>query len=97
MRWKRDVRRGDEQAAGHTEVHEELGGRCVGAVERDNDGLADAPDAVDAGAGEDFGNFGFGGLEGLRLAAGPDVLDALAIDAGVDAVGHGFDFGELRH
>lgn len=94
---KRNLRRGDEQAAGHAEVDEELGGWAGGMAEGCDDGLADAADAVDAGMGEDVDDFGFGGLEGLRLAAGPDVLDALAVDAGVDAVGDGFDFGQLRH
>lgn len=62
-----------------------------------DDGLADAADAVDAGAGESFDDLGFGGLEGLGLAAGPDAEDALAADAGVDTVGYGFYFGELWH
>ena len=37
------------------------------------------------------------GLEGLGLVAGPDGADGLAVDAGVDAVGYGFDFGEFGH
>jgi hypothetical protein len=68
-----------------------------GAAEVGDDCLADATDGVDAGAGEGFGDFGFGGFEGLGLAAGPDAEDALAGDAGVDAVGDGFDFGEFWH
>ena len=51
-------------------------------------------DAVDAGVGEGFGD-GLGwGFEGLGLVAGPDGEDGLAVDALVDAVGYGFDFGE---
>ena len=63
------------------------------AVHGHDDGLADAADAVDGRAGQGVGDLGFGRLEGLRLATGPDGGDALAVDAGVDAVGDGFDFG----
>ncbi len=92
----------DEQAAGHAEVDEELGrgrvGSAVdGALERGNDGLADAPDFGDRASGEDFDDLGFGALEGLWFAAGPHGNDALPADALVDAVGDGFDFGEFRH
>ena len=97
VRGEGDFGRGDEEASGHAEVDEELGGWAGGMVQREHDGFADAADSVDAGVGEGFGDFGFGRLEGLGLAAGPDVLDALVADAGVDAVGYGFDFGELRH
>ncbi len=37
------------------------------------------------------------GFEGLGLVAGPDGADGLAVDALVDAVGYGFDFGEFGH
>ena len=98
----------DEEAAGHAEVDEELGGcwggaapcslsRRAGTFEGDNDGFADAADLGDGGAGEDVGDLGFGGLEGLGLTAGPDGRDALAANAVVDAVGDGFNLGELRH
>ncbi len=87
----------DEQAAGHAEVDEQLRGLAAWGGEVGDDGLADAVDAVDACAGECGDEVGFGGLEGLRLAAGPDAEDALAGDAGVDAVGDGFDFGEFGH
>ena len=54
-------------------------------------------DAIDAAAGEDFDDLVGGRLEGLGLVAGPDGADGLAVDALVDAVGYGFDFGELGH
>ena len=52
-------------------------------------------DAVDAGVGEGFGDEGGRGLEGLGLVAGPDGEDGLAVDAVMNAVGYGFDFGEF--
>ena len=33
----------------------------------------------------------------MRLVAGPDGADGLAVDSFVDAVGYGFDFGEFGH
>ena len=70
-------------------------GRSLGEI--DDDGLADAVDAVDAAAGESFDDLVGRGLEGLGLVAGPDGADRLAVDALVDAVGYGFDFGEFGH
>ena len=66
-------------------------------MKRHYDGLADAADGFDARAGEGGGDLGLGGLEGLRLAAGPDADDALSVDALVDAVGDSLDFGKLGH
>ena len=86
----------DEEAAGHAEVNEELRRRPF-VCDVSDDGFADAMDACDGRIGERFGDEGFGGFEGLRPAAGPDGGDALSADAGVDAIGYGFDFGELRH
>ncbi|MCU1248712.1 MAG: hypothetical protein JWQ49_1741 [Edaphobacter sp.] len=54
-------------------------------------------DALDAAAGEGFDDLVGWGLEGLGLVAGPDRADGLAVNAGVDAVGYGFDFGEFGH
>ena len=94
--WDGGVGRGDEQAAGHAQVDQELGGFFV-MGEVDDDGFAYAVDAVDAAVGEGFGD-GFGrGLEGLGLVAGPDAADGLAVDALVNAVGYSFDFGEFGH
>ena len=62
-----------------------------------HDGLADAADGFDAGAGEGGGDLRLGRLEGLRLATGPDADDALAVDTGVNAVGDGLDLGKLGH
>ena len=96
MGWDRGFGGGDEEAAGHAEMDQELGGvLVVGQV--DDYGFAYAVDAVDAGVGEGFGD-GLGwGFEGLGLVAGPDGADGLAVDALVDAVGYGFDFGEFGH
>ena len=66
-------------------------------MKRHHDGLADAADGFDTGSGEGSGDLVFGRLEGLRLAAGPDADDALAVDTGVDASGDGLDFGKLGH
>ena len=86
----------DEQAAGHAEVDKELGG-LVFTAHRHDDGLADAADALDRGAGERLGDLGLGRLEGLGLAAGPDTRDALPGDAGVDTIGYGFNFRKFWH
>lgn len=90
------IRRGDEQAASHAEMDEKLG-LALFSVQIDNDGLADAMNALDAAAGESLDNLVGRGFEGLRLVAGPDGADGLAVDTGVDAVGDGFNFGEFGH
>jgi len=54
-------------------------------------------DTFDAAAGEGFDDLVGWGLEGLRLVAGLYADNCLAVDAGVDAVGYGFDFGEFGH
>jgi hypothetical protein len=54
-------------------------------------------DSLDAGAGEGFDDLGGRGFEGLGLVAGLYTDNGLAVDAGVDAVGYGFDFGEFGH
>ena len=96
VRWDGGVGGGDEEAACHAKMDQELGGLFV-VGEVDDDGLAYAVNAVDAGVGEGFGD-GLGwGFEGLGLVAGPDGADGLAVDALVDAVGYGFDFGEFGH
>lgn len=104
----RDFSLGDEQAARHAEVDEELGNtgmrgqrrwdrRRIGSGEVEDDGLADAVDVVDAAASEGGGDEVGGGLEGLGLVAEPYGADPVALDALVDAVGDGFDFGKLGH
>jgi hypothetical protein len=77
-------------------VDEELCGFIV-AGEIDGDSFTDAVDAVDAGSRENLGDLRGWRLEGLRLVAGPDGEDSLAVDALVDAVGDGFDLGKLGH
>jgi len=96
VRCERDFGRGDEQATSHAEVDEEFGGGFV-ALHGHDDGFADSADGLNARAGEGGCDLGFGGLEGLRFAAGPDADDARSVDAGVDASGDGFDFGKLGH
>jgi hypothetical protein len=54
-------------------------------------------DALDAAAGEGFDDLVGRGLEGLGLVAGLYPDNGLAVDAGVNAVGYGFDFGEFGH
>ena len=94
--WDGGVGGGDEEAACHAKMDQELGGLFV-VCEVNDDGLAYAVNAVDAGVGEGFGD-GFGWrLEGLGFVAGPDGEYGLAGDALVDAVGYGFDFGEFGH
>ena len=93
---------GDEQAAGHAKVDQELGRRrgCAAislSLERHDDGLADTPNAIDAGTGKNFGDLGFGALKGLGFTAGPDGFDALTVDAVMDAVSNGFDLWKLGH
>ena len=60
----------------------------------DDDGFADSVDVLDAAAGEGFDDLVGRGFEGLGLVAGLYTDKGLAVDAGVDAVGYGFDFGE---
>src|SRR5438067_7963535 len=91
-----DVGLRDEEAAGHAEVDEELY-RLFLALNRHDNRFANAAHGFDGGTGEGFGNLGLRRLEGLGLAAGPDTHDALAGDAGMDAVGYGFDFRKFRH
>jgi hypothetical protein len=67
--------------------------RNSAAIDGHHDGLADAADALDGRAGQDVGDLGFWRLERLRLAAGPHGCNAGTVDAGVDAVGDGLDFG----
>ena len=67
---------GDEQAACHAEVDQELGGFLL-ASQIDDDGFAYAMDAVDAAAGEGFDDLVGRGFEGLGLVAGPDGADGL--------------------
>ena len=99
--WQRNLRLGDEQAAGHSEVDEKFNRALLllraAVCDGHHDGLAYAADAVDSGAGQRVGDLGLGRLEGLRLAAGPDAGDALAVNARLDAVGDGFDFRKFRH
>jgi len=95
--WRdRSIWSGDEQAASHSEVDEELRALLF-AAQIDDDGLANAVNALDAAACEDLDDLIGSGLEGLRLVTGPHRADGLAVDAGVDAVGYRFDFGELGH
>jgi hypothetical protein len=54
-------------------------------------------DAFDAAAGEGFDDLVGRRLERLGLVAGLYTDNCLAVDAGVDAVGYGFDFGEFGH
>lgn len=61
------------------------------------DGFSDAVDAVDAAAGEGLDDLVGRGFEGLGLVAGLYTDNRLAVNAGVDAVGDGFDFGEFWH
>jgi hypothetical protein len=86
----------DQQTAGHAEMNEKLGTPVV-AEEIEDDGLPDAVDTLDTAAGEDLCDLGRWCFEGLGLVAGPDVGDALTVDAGVDAVGDGLHLGEFRH
>ena len=93
-----DIGIGDEQAAGHAEVHDPLDRVAVGiGAEVEDDVLAHAVDALDGAAGERLGHGGGRCLHRLALAREPDFLDAVAVDAGVDAIGYGFDFGEFGH
>lgn len=96
MRRNRGVGRRDQQAAGHAEVDEELRGFFI-AGEVDDDSFADAVDSIDPASGERFNNRLRRGLEGLGLVAGPHGADGLALDARVNAVGYGLDFGEFGH
>ena len=94
--WDGSIRGGDEEATGHAQVDQELGGLLI-VRQVDDYGLAYAVNAVNAGVGEGFGD-GLGWrLEGLGLVAGPDREDGLAGDALMDAIGYGFDFGEFGH
>jgi hypothetical protein len=86
----------DEEAARHTEVDEELRGFFL-AAQIDDDGLADAVDALDAAACEELDDLVRRRFEGLGFVAGPDGADDLAVNAGVNAVSYRFDFGELGH
>ena len=100
MRRNGRVRSGDEEATSHAEMDEELGGLfCVifGSGQVSDDGLTDAMNAVDTAAREHFDDLVGRRLEGLGLVAGLYADNCLAVNAGVDAVGYGFDFGEFGH
>jgi hypothetical protein len=100
VRWDGDLGVGDEEAAGHAEMDEELGvfcGAVFAAGEIYDDCFADAVDALDAGADKGFDDAFGRGLEGLGFVAGPDFGDGLAMNAGVDAIGDGFDLGKFGH
>ena len=66
-------------------------------IQIDDDGFAYSVDAVDAAVGQGFDDLIGWGFEGLRLVAGPDGSDGLAVGAVVDSVSDGLYFGELRH
>ncbi len=103
---------GDEQAAGHPEMDQQLGlrvrrsgfairrGRAVArasSLEVDDDVLADAVDASNAQAGERLRHFCRRGPEGLLISTEPGGDDSVAAEAAVHAVGDGFHFGEFGH
>ena len=90
------LRRGDEEAAGHAQVDEELGRSSI-TSEVDGDRLADTMDSVDAGSSERIGDVGWRRLEGLGLVARPDAEDGLALNALVNSIRYCFDFRKLRH
>jgi hypothetical protein len=102
VRWARHVGIGDQQAAGHAQMHDPLDGFTFWIAlgqgsEIEDDVLAHTTDALDGAAGERFGHGGGRRLHRLALAREPDLFDAVARDALVDAVGDGFDFGEFGH
>jgi hypothetical protein len=93
---------GDHQAAGHAQMHDPLDGFTFWIAlglrsEIENDVLAHTIDALDGAAGEGFGHSSGWRLHRLALAREPDLFDAVACDALVDAVGDGFDLGEFGH
>jgi len=105
MGMRRDLsfRGRDEEAAGHSQVDQKLCGNVCrrlfskGADYVGHDGLPDAVNAFDAGAGEYLRDLGGGRLERLGFVAGPDRENGLSVDELVDAVGDGFDFRKLGH
>lgn len=74
---------------------------CDGGLGRgakpEDDVFADAFDGEDGAAFEAFGLARGRVFEGLALGAEPGIDDAITADAGVDAAGDGFDFGEFGH
>src|SRR5580698_1090836 len=94
--WNRRVSRRDEEPSGHPEMNEKLRRHLLSAEVHD-DSLADAMDAVDAAARECLNDLIWWRFEGLWLVAGPYRPDGLPVNAFVNAIGDGFDFGELGH
>jgi hypothetical protein len=97
MRRDRNCRGRDKKASSHAEMDDPLDTAGVVGGKIEDDVLADAVDALDAFASEDFGHLSRRGLEGLLITAEPYGLNALATDALIDAAGNGFNFGEFRH
>jgi hypothetical protein len=102
VQWARHVGIGDHQPAGHPEMHDPLDGFTFWIAlglgsEVEDDVLAHTIDALDGAAGEGLGHGGGWRLHRLALAREPDLFDAVACDALVDAVGDGFDLGEFGH
>ena len=89
---------GDDEAAGHAEVHDPLNGIALRfGHEVEDDVLAHTADALDGPAGERFGHGSGRRLHRLAFAREPHFVDAVAMNAGVHTIGYSFDFGEFGH
>ena len=66
---------------------------CTAGGQIDYDCLPYPVNLRDSLAGEGFFDEGGGGLQGFGLFAEPDVLDALAADAGIEPADDCFNFG----
>ena len=89
---------GDDEAPGHPEVHDPLH-RVTLRIGREvkDDVLAHAMDTFDGAARQRLRHRGGRRLHRLALARKPDIVNAIAGDPLVDAVGYGLDFGEFGH
>lgn len=90
------IRGGDEEAPRHAQMDKELRGFAI-AGQVDDDGLADAMNAIDTAASKGFDDLVRRGFEGLGLIAGPDGADGLTMRTVVDSVGYGLYFRKLGH
>jgi len=108
VRSNRTLWRGYQEPTGHTEVNDPLSTRpelfalvCVGdgagRAQFEYDVFAGAMDREDGAAGKSTCLSRTWCLEGLRMTVKPDLNDAIAFDAFVDAAGDRLYLGQFRH
>ena len=90
---------GDQQPAGHSQVHNPVSGEVFSrpTVEVNHNVLPRPVHPLDAGPFEQPGNCPRGRLERLWLAANPDRFDHVSGNTLGQPTGDGFNFRKFRH